>query len=161
MRLIQSTFSALCLSLLLASAAGAQSLGTTDVTQADGVSVDRDSLELADRVNTPPEDVDFVDTAMIFTNTDGRSIVKCAARNANGKLIGRAWVALPNRGLRFLLASDIAGGTDFVGSVDCRSNGRVVGTALLLGPRGVTDLPSRRIQLDGPVGIAFPVVATR
>ena len=160
MRLIQ-LFTSLALGLFLATPANAQKIAAVDMLDGDGVRIERRAGELGDATRVRPDDRDFIDTAMVFTNASTRTIVRCLARDDDGAPVGRAWVLLPNRGLRFILASDIAGGLDFVGSVECLTNGRVVGTALLLGPGGVTDLPSRRVHVDGPVGLAFPVVVTR
>jgi hypothetical protein len=160
MRLIRITLTALSLCLLVGGSAHAQVGAAADT----GPKIDRGSVELSDAVRVLPEDRDrdFVNTALIFTSTSRtRSEVICLARDGNGQVVGRAWAGVPGRGLRFILASDFGNGADFVGSVKCATNGRMAGTALLLGPTGVTDLPGRRVALDGPVGLVFPVVVTR
>jgi hypothetical protein len=156
------TFSMLCLCLLGATSATAQD-AAPDLSTA-GPQIDRGSAELSEVVRVKPDEVDrdFVNTALIFTNT-ARTVgyVRCVARNANGEVVGRAWSRVPRKGLRFLFASDFGEGADFVGSAKCQTNGGIAPTALLLGPAGVSDLPAHRIALDGPVGILFSVVATR
>ena len=145
MQLVQITLTVLCLCLLVAASSHAQD------ARVSTVEIDRGSDELSDAVRIRPDDIDrdFINTALIFTNTSmDPNTVSCVARNDNGVAIGRARTAVPRKGLRFIFASDFANGADFVGSVDCWTNGRIAATALLLGPTGVTDLPARRINYD-------------
>ncbi len=106
-------------------------------TSDDGVEVMRDAAELRDIIRD--HDPDTINTALVLTNQGGpATIARCVAFNAHGEKIGRAWVRLPANGLRIMLASDVAGGLDFVGSIRCHARGDVVGSAFIVGP-GLTD----------------------
>jgi len=68
--------------------------------------------------------------------------VFCAAYDANGHALGRAAMRVPAKGLRYLRASDLSSGIDYVGQVRCRTgNEGVQGSAFLVSAGGVTDLP--------------------
>ena len=82
--------------------------------------------------------------------------MRCLARNDDGETIGRARIVVPGGGLRYLRASDLSDGADFVGSALCKSAARVDATAMLFGV-GVSDLPSRSVR-RGKVH-RFPLVA--
>ena len=107
----------------------------------------------------PPEDADVADTALVFTNEGVTPLrVRCVGFNKNGRIVGRGWVGVPKLGLRYLLASDISNGRDFVGQVQCAAPVQIRGSAVLLG-QNVTDLPV--VQIEGTFGrLRFPVVAT-
>ncbi len=141
------------LALTLSLPAAAQERAAPDVS--------RDGLELRE-VLERPVDTDVMDTALVFTNT-GRTATRvlCKAFDDQGEPIGRAALSVPGLGLRFVLASDIADGADFLGSVQCATQGRVLGSAFLLAPGGVTDLPAKQADHDDAVRVRFPVVATR
>ena len=145
------------LALALAPSAAAEDLLDTGDA---GVQITRDATELTDALRPrPPEDADVADTALVFTNEGGvPERVRCVGFNKNGRAVGRAWVAIPARGLRYLLASDLSYGRDFVGQVQCAAAVQIKGSAVLLG-QNVTDLPA--IQVQGTFGrLRFPVVAT-
>ncbi len=138
------------------SAAAEDMLDTGDA----GIEITRDAADLAHRLRPlPPQDADVADTALVFTNESGSAArVRCVGFNKNGRAVGRAWVAIPSLGLRYLLASDLSYGRDFVGQVQCAAPVRIKGTAVLLG-QNVTDLPA--FQVRGTFGrLRFPVVAT-
>lgn len=123
-----------------------------------GFEITRDAGSLRDYINTHP-DVDRVNTALIFTNVSHRKVrVGCVAYNQHGTPIDRGWVAVAPNGMRFALASEVAGGRDFVGNVKCKSGGRVIGSAVLLAP-GLTDLPVEQHQHEGNTHLRFPVIA--
>jgi hypothetical protein len=111
----------------------------------EGVEVARDAEQLQE-VLRPPPDIDFTDTALVFTNPTGRvGYVTCAGYNANGRAVGRIWLKVPANGLRFALASDLSGDVDFIGSAGCWAWPSVVGSAFLLRPGAITDLPSSKL----------------
>lgn len=150
--------SAALLALAIAPNAAAQDM--LDRGGDDGIEITRDAADLPhDLRPRPPEDADVTDTALVFTNETGSAArVRCVGFNKNGAGVGRAWVAIPARGLRYILASDLSHGRDFVGQVQCAAPVRVKGTAVLLG-QDVTDLPA--MQVKGSFGrLRFPVVAT-
>lgn len=126
----------------------------------DEVEVDRVGVELLDRLPPRPDDVDRVDTALVFTNSGwGSKRVRCVAFDDDGRAVGRVRLSVPSQGLRYVLASDLSDGRDFVGSAQCSSSGHITGSAIWLGP-GITDLTVRQGALDGWTRIRFAVVAT-
>ena len=154
MRLIRITLGILSL-CLVAGTATAQ-----DDTEAP--LIDRGADELSDAVDVRPDDIDFVDTALVFSNaTDVDASVVCIGYDADGNAVGTAMASPPANGLRFLFASDLSGGADFAGRVACKARGRVSGTAILLGPSGVSDLPSNSVRKRRATAMGFPVVVTR
>lgn len=120
--------------------------------------VAREVDELPGDVEPQPEDPDFADTALVFTNMrNTRAGVKCVAFNKNGVPVGRTRTPIPPLGVRYVLASDMSDGEDFVGQVQCAPYGRVMGSVVFIGP-GLTDLPVRNGRL-GKSRIRFPLVA--
>lgn len=125
------------------------------------VDVDRDAGLLLDEIDAAP-DRDGLDTALVFSNQLDREVrVGCRAFGRDGQLLGRAGTGLPARGLRYLRASDLAPGGDFVGSVECLAGGRVLAEALLLAPGGITNLEVLQRARARSTRIEFPLVANR
>ena len=136
--------------------ADAQKLAATDDL---GPEVVRGEIDMRD-VMRPHPDTDVLDTALVFTNPHGkRTVVACTAVNANGQRIGRAFAVVPPRGLRFILASDIANDQDFVGSAICRSRSRLIPSAFVLGA-GFSDAPTNIVEGWDRTSMRFPVVAS-
>ena len=81
----------------------------------------------------------------------------CNGGSAGGSPIGRTRTVVPPLGLRYVLASDMSNGVDFVGQVQCAPRGRIVGSVVFIGP-AVTDLPVHNGKL-GKSRIRFPLVA--
>ena len=151
MRLVRTTLGMILFLCLVAGTATAQ-----DDTEPP--LVDRGADELTDAVDIRSDDVDFVDTALVFTNLSDRdATVRCRGFDVDGNEVGSIKVMPPAAGLRFVFASDLSGGVDFAGRVVCVGRGRLTGTALLLGATGVSDLPVQ----GGRRGMVFPVVVTR
>ncbi|MCS5636949.1 MAG: hypothetical protein NZ990_10555 [Myxococcota bacterium] len=122
----------------------------------DEIEISRDAAELQAQIDL--RDRDLVDTALVFTNIGlGSARVACRAFDANGDPVGRIRMHVPANGLRFVLASDLSHGQDFVGHVMCRT-GRVIGSAVLLAPSAITDLKARPMRRLGST--LFPVVAS-
>ena len=118
------------------------------------VEIDNDPDLLTDELRDP--DPDIADTFMIFTSQHGRrAIVRCVARDKNGVVVGRSLTRVPAHGLRYVRASQMSNGVDFIGSVNCRTRGRVIPTTVFLGPVQITDLKARRVGYR----LNFPVVA--
>lgn len=130
-------------------------------TRSTDIDLSRDGVELREVLDRPVDE-DVLDTALVFTNT-GRVATRviCKAFDDNGEAVGRTALSVPGLGLRFVLASDVANGTDFLGSVQCSTQGRVLGSAFLLGAGGLTDLPAKQADHEGALRVRFPVVATR
>ncbi|MCP4040239.1 MAG: hypothetical protein GY733_25060 [bacterium] len=120
------------------------------------VEISREVDELPNDVE--PADPDVANTALVFTNMSRVTTwVKCVGYNMNGEPIGRTATVLPPLGLRYVRASDISNGVDFIGQVQCAARGRVVGSVVFVGP-GLTDLPVHN-GAPGHRRIRFPLVA--
>ena len=120
------------------------------------IEIGRDATQLPADIDV--RDRDSVDTALVFTNLgDARARIACRAFNSHGDPVGRTWMHIPPNGLRYVLASDLSNGQDFVGHVMCRT-GRVISSAVLIGPSALTDVNSRPVRRLGAT--VFPVVAT-
>lgn len=126
----------------------------------EGIEITRDAASLTEEMRPRPVDRDVADTALVFTNLGGadRKVV-CVGFDGNGRAVGRAWVKLPRRGLRYVLASDLSNGADFVGSAHCLTSGHVSGSVVFLGP-DLTDLRVEQKRNRRRGRIRFPVVAT-
>jgi len=122
----------------------------------DEIEITRDAAQLQAHIDV--RDRDQFDTALVFTNLGNQSArIACRAFAANGDPVGRVWLHVPANGLRFVLASDLSHGEDYIGHVMCRT-GRVIGSAVLLGPSSLTDVAARPMRRLGST--VFPVVAT-
>lgn len=129
-----------------------------DLDAIDAVEISRDIDTLPDVIEPDPSDMDVADTALVFTNLSRRtSWVKCVGFNKNGEPVGRTKTQIPPLGLRYVRASDISNGVDFIGQVQCKPVGLVVGSVVFVGP-ALTDLPVRNGHL-GVSRIHFPLVA--
>lgn len=146
-------------------------LATSSVAQtAAEVEIDRPADELLDLLVDPadPNDPDAVDSALVFTSTGGPAAVRCTAWDGNGDPIGSpVIIPVPAGGVRWIRASDLSNGANFVGSARCTTLGGVTGSAFLVGPRGATDLPAHQHRTRlGRRGkrymhhLRFPVVAS-
>lgn len=130
------------------------------------VEIDRPADELPDALGPDPIDPDRLDSVLVFTSTGNPAAVRCTANDGNGDPIGSAvTVPLPADGLRWIRASDLSDGADFVGSAHCTSLGKAAGSAFLVGPRGATDLPAHRTRKRGSGRryvhhLHFPVAAS-
>ena len=128
------------------------------LAEIDAVEIAREVDTLPEEIEPKPDDPDFADTALVFTNMGRRTAwVKCVGFNKNGAPVGRTRTRIPPLGLRYVLASDISDGADFVGQVQCSPLGQVVGSVVFIGP-AVTDLPVRNGRI-GHSRIRFPLVA--
>ncbi len=126
----------------------------------EGPEIERRAVELQQRLRDRRVDLDSVDTALVFNNTRWPwAIVKCAGYDDDGRFVGAARTRVPPNGLRFLLASDIAHGRDFVGSVICRASGRLLGSSLLIGAE-LTDLRVVQRGRQTWTVFRFPLVAS-
>ena len=142
--------------LLLAAPAGAE-----DPAPTEGPEVVRGGAEFQALAAMPSAERTGVETALIFTNVGGSEFrVLCVAYDAEGSPIGHAWMRIPERGMRFLLASDLSAGTDFAGPVECLALGRVVPSGLLLTPSGISDVSSERYHGVHADFVRFPLAAS-
>ncbi len=149
---------AVCLLLLPQQIPAQSEIPAADPTEA--VDVERDGPELNDRIRDHRPDLDTVDTALVFTAVrSARSTVKCVGYDDNGRIVGTVRLRIPGRGLRYVLASDISRGRDFVGSAVCKTSGRILPSAVLLGP-GITHLGVVQGEGDYSAIMRFPLIAS-
>ena len=124
----------------------------------DVVEISRELDTLPEELESDPAAPDLADTALVFTNMSRRSAwVKCVGFDENGEPVGRTSTRVPPLGLRYVLASDISNGERFIGQVQCKRKGPLVGSVVFIGP-SITDLPVRNGNL-GKSRIRFPLVA--
>jgi hypothetical protein len=124
-----------------------------------GVEITRDATELAGMLRE--QEADVVNTALVLTQQGGpATIARCVAFNANGEIVGRAWVKVPTNGVRVVLASDVTAGGDLVGSLRCHARGHLVGSAFVFG-RGLTDAAVHNRLYDGESRIRAQAVVSR
>ncbi|HEC15191.1 MAG TPA: hypothetical protein ENI99_01245 [Sedimenticola sp.] len=123
------------------------------------IEIDRGPEELQ-AVLRPRPDLDTTDTALVFNNALHKTaVVRCVAFGANGHALGRVRIKIPGNGLRFIRASDLANGLDFIGSARCSARGKIVPSAFIVG-RILTDTPAKA-AFDWPVTrMRFPAIAT-
>ena len=126
------------------------------------VEIDRNADTLRDVIRPRPKDIDVADTVLIFTNTGpGPARVKCVAYDPSGVPIGRARLHVPGNGLKFMTASDLSNGRDFIGHAACNSQQHVMPSAIFLGPQTeIENLNVRVADHDYTTRIRFPLVAT-
>jgi len=153
--LIRSTlFVSTALLLLASSSASAQTVDARDDS--------RSEADLRAEVRQAIErDTDVANTALVFNNTthEAASVI-CRAYGANGELLGRRIARVPARGVRYLRASDLSSGADFVGSAVCASRSRVAATAVFLAPGSITNLDVIQAGPWDAHNIRFPLIAT-
>ena len=123
----------------------------------EGPEIERRAVELQQRLRDRRVDLDSVATALVVNNT--RWPWAIAGYDDDGRFVGAARTRVPPNGLRFLLASDIAHGRDFVGSVICKASGRLLGSALLIGAE-LTDLRVVQRGRQTWTVFRFPLVAS-
>lgn len=125
---------------------------------ADVPEISRDPSDLAPDLR--PIDEDVANTALVFTNWTGRdTAIVCVAFNGEGRRVGRRAIKVPSNGTKYMLASDLSNGRDFVGNAQCTGHERIHGTAVFLGA-GFSDLPVANVDHRGDGRIRFPLVAT-
>lgn len=137
-------------------AADAVAIGPGDEV---GLEVIRDATELQAMLKKAP-DVDVVDTALVFNNPrNHKTLVACVGYNANGRALGRAYTVVPANGVRFIRASDISNGRDFLGSASCKARSRLIPASFIVGV-GFSDAPARVVHGWDASSMRFPVVAS-
>ncbi|MDP6377344.1 MAG: hypothetical protein QF515_18855 [Pseudomonadales bacterium] len=124
--------------------------------------IDRDGDALRDELSLRPDDRDITDTAVVATNTSSQpAVMICAAFDSNGHKLGAASMRVPAKGLRYVRASDLSNGIDYVGQVKCRTgNHGIHGSVFLMGPGGTTDMPVLQRGVNGSKHIVAPVTAS-
>lgn len=139
-------------------------LATPSLAQdASEIEIDRREAELGDALKRPvdPVDPDLVESVLVFTAEGDSAVVRCLAHDGRGNALTAITVRVPKNGLRFIRARDFSNGRDYVGSANCKSRGPVNGSAFLLAPGGVSDLPVLQRPWDRRLSnIVFPVVAS-
>lgn len=124
-----------------------------------GVEVVRLEPELRDMLKID-RDVDVIDTALVFNNPRARrTLVACVGYNANGRALGRAYTVVPPNGVRFIRASDISDGSDFLGSAQCKARAAIIPSSFIVGV-GFSDAPASVVRGWDNTAIRFPIVAS-
>ena len=155
---LRSLLASLLCSAAFALSARAENLSDLPLSDA-GPAVDHGDADVGDALRSP--DPDRVDTALVFTNPGLLPTpVRCVAFDRAGEVVGHGHALVPGRGTRFVLASDLVD-RDFAGHVQCGTPGRLLGSAFLRTPGGVTDAPARQSDRPGrgDLRIVFPAVA--
>ena len=153
--------SLLVLAALVAAPALAENLSDLPLSS-EGPPIDHGDGALDDVLHGRP-DPERVDTVLVFTNLGPLPApVRCVAFDRAGEVVGRGHALVPARGARHLLASDFGGDRHFAGHVQCGTPGRLVGSAFLLAPGGLSDAPAKQAERPGrgDMRIVFPVVAS-
>ena len=142
--------------LLLLASAGAQAQ-TVDARD-DSLGETELRAELRQAIE---RDTDVANTALVFNNTthEDASVI-CRAYGANGELLGRRFARVPARGVRYLRASDLSSGADFVGSAVRASRSRVAASAVFLAPGSITNLDVIQAGPWDAHNIRFPLIAS-
>lgn len=133
----------------------------SEIPEPGDIEIEREAAMLFDEIRADPVDPSFIETALVFTNARRLPAkLRCAAFNQQGDGVGRVWVKLPPKGLRYVLASDFSDGKPFIGSARCIARGDVIGSAMLLGPN-LTDVKVRQRfdRNNGITHITFPLIA--
>ena len=124
-----------------------------------GTEVVRNGAELQDMLKLD-RDADVIDTALVFNNPRRhRTLIVCVGYNSNGRVLGRAHTVVPANGVRFIRASDISDGRDFLGSAECKARARVIPSSFIVGV-GFSDAPARVVHGWDDTAIRFPIVAS-
>ena len=139
-------------------------LAGAGLAQAQDAEIDnaRGAAELRAEVKDAVErDVDTANTALVFNNvTRSDSYVVCTAYDGNGNNLGTKRAYVPKRGVKYLRASDLSNGVDFVGSAVCTSRARMAASAVFLGPGTITNLDVIQPGTWDATRIRFPLIAT-
>ena len=149
------------LALALAGGASAQTADASTVSTTD-TPVERTADELRTDVSDAlRHDIDTTDTALVFNAPGpGAAVVYCRGYDQNGRQLGRTATKIPTRGLRYIRASDLANGHDFVGSAFCQTRGNVVASSVFIAPGAITNLDVDQAHVSGMTRIQFPLVAS-
>ncbi len=136
--------------------------GQSQAQVVEEVDIGREEVQLrVDITDAIERDVDVANTALVFNNT-GRiaTTVVCVAFDGNGDILGRGRTRIPSHGVKYLRASDLADGVDFIGSAVCKARGRVTATAIFLAPGAITDVNIKQRRQNRSTHMRFPLIAT-
>jgi hypothetical protein len=136
--------------------------GLVSAQQLEEIELGREEVQLRVDISDAIErDTDVVNTALVFNNS-GRveTVVHCTAYAGNGDVLGRGRTRVPARGVKYLRASDLSDGVDFVGSAVCKARGRVTATAVFLAPGAITDLNVKQNKRRRSTRMRFPLIAS-
>ncbi|MEM9405771.1 MAG: hypothetical protein AAGA81_07025 [Acidobacteriota bacterium] len=122
------------------------------------VNVDRETDELKVLILPDPGRT-MTDTALVFTNPgDSPATVRCNAYDKEGDWIGRTRTLVPGHGLRYIRASDLSGGSSFLGSARCWSARHTIGTGYLVTREGITATRVVSNRHEATEFYRFPVI---
>jgi len=158
MKIQSLIYSALFLSAALLSLGS----GRAAAQAVEEVDIGRLEVELrVDITDAIERDTDVANTALVFNNA-GRvaTTVYCTAFSGNGEILGRGKTRVPAKGVRYLRASDLSDGVDFVGSAVCKARGRVTATSVFLAPGAITALDVKQYRRKRTSRMRFPLVAS-
>ena len=132
------------------------------VQQAEEVDIGREEVQLrVDISDAVARDTDIANTALVFNNSGRVAMtVYCTAYAGNGDVLGRGITRVPARGVKYLRASDLSDGVDFIGSAVCKARGRVTATSVFLAPGAITDLHVKQYKRGRLTRMRFPLVAS-
>ena len=149
-----SLFAMTAIFLLASSAAEAQ--------RAEAVDIARDETQLrADMIDAIERDTDVANTALVFNNASRHdTVVLCVGYDGDGNVLGRKAAKVPSQGVRYLRASDLSDGADFVGSALCKARGHIIPSAVFLAPGAITKLDVLPTKGKRSTRIRFPLIAT-
>ncbi len=148
--------------LLISAAALLLGSGMAAAQEVEAIDIGREEVQLrVDISDAIARDTDVANTALVFNNS-GRvgTVVYCTAYAGNGDVLGRGKTRVPARGVRYLRASDLSDGVDFVGSAVCKARGRVTATAVFLAPGAITDIHVKQQKRGRSTRMRFPLIAS-
>ena len=155
---IELVLCALACAALAAPLASAEDGPDTAPDVAGEADIGRDVRDLQTDIRPPDDDV--ADTAIVFSNFAGSERrVRCIAYDGAGEKIGRGHVGIPARGTRYIRASDLSTGAEFIGHVVCGARSSVFAAVVFVGG-GLTDLPAVQHHGKGWGRIRIPLVIT-
>ena len=149
-------------SAVLAAAAVFLFVGVASAQQVRTRDDSRDEEQLKVEVRQAMErDTDVANTALVFNNVGPTETgLVCTGYNANGIVLSRKFARIPGNGVRYLRASDLSNGADFIGSAVCTVRGRVAASAIFLAPGAMTNLDVIQAGPWDSTKIRFPLIAT-
>ncbi len=148
--------------LLLSSAFLFFAGGTAQAQDAEFIDMGRDEVELRVDVKAAVDrDTDVANTALVFNNAGRKdTTVTCTAYGSNGDVLGRGRTRVAAQGVKYIRASDLSNGVDFIGSALCKARGRIVVSSVFLAPGAITNLDVKTRNGKRWTRVRFPLIAS-